>query len=357
MNSLKKNLHNITVISLVTVMAATMILLFIILLDSWSNVTKSLNSIHLYQFPLENTLPEENLVNGDLHLKYHQSFLTLLSVAIALFAAGLTFAAFYIQYIFNKKQHTDLERERCENQFFHLMDVYRDYCKSSHLSGVGNNKALFHYMFYEYKALFKILNDSLCKPDNMTNEEYAEKLNSCAFYIFLNGVSKNFKLNGISFCGVDKDDTNEMEDRKEKLKNTLLELQSGSENHSNENMRCPNIVYLNDYYGKKVKYFDGHRLRLIPYLKFLHLIIDFIAKHEEAQKERFDATKMLIAELSEHEIGLLYAYAHLETSEGLNIKNSNKDTCNILNKIFDSLPKDNARKFKFDDHSFLEIYK
>ena len=103
MNSLKKNLHNITVISLVTVMAATMILLFIILLDSWSNVTKSLNSIHLYQFPLENTLPEENLVNGDLHLKYHQSFLTLLSVAIALFAAGLTFAAFYIQYIFNKK--------------------------------------------------------------------------------------------------------------------------------------------------------------------------------------------------------------------------------------------------------------
>lgn len=283
-------------------------------------------------FPIKGANYEEMIKNSDVHYKYHDSHLSLISVVVATVAAILTFLAFYVQFKFNQKQSKDITKERYENQFFHMMDVYRQICNSTYIPNVGKGKTAFHYMFYEYKAmLFMLKDEDLLKGyDNQFKHEMI-------FSMFLDGVSRTKKTDDAT------------QEKKRLLNERLLELQYKSESHNGTTIIDQGVNYIKDYQSKNVKYFDGHRLRLIPYFNYILLILEFIEKNQKhLHADGFNALPFLSAEMTEHEIGLLYTYTRLA---GINIES--EEIWTLINGIVDTLPKSNADRFKYDNKGFF----
>ena len=270
-------------------------------------------------------------INESKVLECYDSKISSLSLAIAFISVILTFWAFYIQYDFNKQQKKDISNERTENKLFHLLDVYRDICKSCNIGNLYG-KAVFHYMFYEYKAIFYIIeNHEKCREF----DKYEK--NHIVFAYFLNGLTPN----ALPVCKVN----NKNEDEKAKL---LSELRDLLYSYKIEN----GIRYLNDYKGINIKFADGHRPNLIPYIKYINLILNFLNEQELTEDSKNSYLHFLASEMSEHEIGLIYAYNSY-------IKPFGEDT--ETNKLFDfmykELPKDISFKFKFDDQDFFNMRK
>ena len=125
--------------------------------------------------------------NGNDEISYN-SLLNLLDArvnivkwVVACFGALLTFMAFYVQYQYNNAQKEDLAQERFENKFFHLLDNYREICSKTTLPGVGSGKVVFHYMWFEYKAIYNIIVSS---PDIMKEIKDSENLDRLNFIAF-----------------------------------------------------------------------------------------------------------------------------------------------------------------------------
>lgn len=76
---------------------------------------------------------------------------------IAVCSAYITFLAFWVQYTYNKKQKKDLFQERFENNLFSYLDMLIRQEENCCIEGIGNGKQTFHYMLYEYKALYYII--------------------------------------------------------------------------------------------------------------------------------------------------------------------------------------------------------
>ena len=72
---------------------------------------------------------------------------------------------------------------------------------------------------------------------------------------------------------------------KELIRDELIELQKKSENNTWTDIK-ETPYYLRDYSNKKIKYFDGHRPRFVPYIKYIRLILDFIKANIELPMEQ-----------------------------------------------------------------------
>lgn len=260
---------------------------------------------------------------------------------IAIIGVILTFAAFYVQYLFNERQKRDITKERFENQYFHLLDVYRDICLNTSLLNVGNGKVVFHYMFYEYKAMYlKIKNYLEEKISGVVWE--AERLNHIVFTYFINGVSKDILP---TF-----DDEKINDEHKLAIVDMFLDLQEASENYKEGLNNEETIKYMSDYKHRKIKYFDGHRPRLIPYFKYIFMIFEYLKATEKEQYEvKIPPIEYLLSEMTDHEIGLIYAYCKYLMFKGSYDKS--KET--LFNRMYKALPAHMAYKFKFDDKDFL----
>ena len=271
---------------------------------------------------------------------------TSINLHIAIIGVFLTFAAFYVQYLFNERQKRDITRERFENQYFHLLDVYRDICLNTSLLNVGNGKVVFHYMFYEYKAMFLKIKSYLEK--NIPNVVWdAERLNYITFSYFINGVSKD-----ILPTYEDKDVNKE---HKLAMIEMFLELQEASENYKKDGDDEDRIKYMSDYKHRNIKYFDGHRPRLIPYYKYIFMIFEYLMVTEKEQSDvKIDPIEYLLSEMTDHEIGLIYMYCKYVMYKGIpNKVNRVKSKEVLLCKMYQALPVHMAYKFKFDDENFL----
>lgn len=285
------------------------------------------------KFPLSEASREQLIENSDIHFKYHNSLTTVLSLIIAALGILLTFAAFYIQYVFNYRQKVDLSKERFENQFFHLLDVSRDICQNIYIPNVGKGKLAFHYMFYEYKAIYNLI---LKRGILKTNDP--EIINKVAFCIFINGVSYGFKPD-IDSELIDEDVLVDLVDH-------LLKLQANSEGHGENGIVDSGVVYIKDYKERHIKYFDGHRLRLIHYFNYILLILNHIYESEKDKNKRdMDMMMYLCGELSEHELGLLYSYTYYR-------KDWDNDKYGfLLERLL--LNSETIHKFKFDTPGFI----
>ena len=99
-------------------------------------------------------------------------------------------------------------------------------------------------------------------------------------------------------------DSNIINDNGKRLiEELLLKKQMESENYPNE--QETGVKYIMDYRHKNIKYFDGHRFRIIPYMKYVSLIVDYIISGKSTNN---DSIKYLISEQTDHEIALIYAY-------------------------------------------------
>lgn len=285
------------------------------------------------RFPLSEESREHLIENSDVHFKYHNSIITVLSLIIAAAGILVTFAAFYIQYLFNYRQKVDLSKERFENQFFHLLDVLRDICSNIYVPNVGKGKIAFHYMFYEYKALYNIIKERHLIP---TNDP--ELINQVAFCFFLNGVSVGFKPDLRPIHINDEILT--------KLVDHLLDLQNKSELHGNDGIVDSGIRYIMDYRRRHIKYFDGHRIRIIHYFNYILLIFNHIyEKEKDKDTLDMDMNMYFYGELTEHELGLLYAYLAYR-----NDKDDEKYKSYVERILLNS---DISYKLKFDSKDFI----
>lgn len=276
----------------------------------------------------------DNLDEGTygLLINLYQTRLNIGNWIVAVIGATLTFIAFYVQYEYNSNQKEDLVQERYENKLFHMLDVYRDICKNTSITNVGQGKIAYHYMFYEYKAIFNILKteESIFKEIRYKDDS---TINYIAFTYFINGVSED---------GLDTTIDEEILSKagKEEIKKILLSHRENSEKLSNAK-RDPGVKYLRDYRNKNITLFDGHRFRFMPYIKYVSLIVEFMASSKCSET---NYAEFLSKEQTEHEIGLIYAYHGY-----INYKANNSNNHQSLwNKIYEDIPEQMRYKFRYN---------
>lgn len=237
----------------------------------------------------------------------------------------VTFLAFWIQYKFNAAQKTDLDKERFEHNFFSYLDVLMRQEQGCTLEHVGFGKQVFHYMFYEYKAIYNIVHKGDYLKAVTDSWERSKQEHNLSYSIFINGVSEDstYRLNkevaevckqGIQF-----------------LNKKLLQIQK--EILNGERVKYPQ--YLGDYEGQRIKMFDGHRLRLISYFRMSCMVLQYINTIDESKRDFY--VNVCLSHFSEHQLGLLLLMINQDEFES---------------KVFID---DKVKDF-FNDKSFKECY-
>lgn len=216
----------------------------------------------------------------------------VLQWSILILSSFLSFVAFYVQYKFNRTQKEDIERERFENNFFHYLELINSQQETCEIPGVGKSKQVFHFMFYEYKAILYLVNKSRAFnecPESITPLELYH-----SYRLFINGVSTS---------SIDRLCSNSDAVTIEKIKK-LNEIFFDSRGST----KSPK--YLADYDARKIVLFDGHRLRLVPYFRTLIMIVQYLQKSKDngciTEEDAEFYYKVFLSQLSEHQISLMY---------------------------------------------------
>lgn len=290
--------------------------------------------------------------NGDIEKRYdtllnlYQARVNVVNWIIACIGGLLTFLAFYVQFDYNNRQKEDIEQERFENKLFHLLDVYRTICNDTLIENVGKGKVAYHYMFYEYKAIYNIIkkNQAIYSQINFN----AEEANGASEDSTLNYIAFTYFINGVT---VDKIETSISDaifpvSAKVILRDTLLRLQDKSERAQVGGWH-EGPSYLKDYSNRRIKYFDGHRLRFVPYIKYISLILEFIEGNVDVEKRK-SALQFLSKEQTDHELGLIYAH------EGyLRYPQNNSNEEDLWQSLCEDIDKSIAPRIKYDSGEFI----
>lgn len=251
----------------------------------------------------------------------------------------VTFLAFWIQYKFNSAQKTDIDKERFEHNFFSYLDVLMRQEQGCNLENVGFGKQVFHYMFYEYKAIYDIVHKGkYLRAVTDLKERRNEEFNLC-YSIFINGVSKDstYRLNKevAEACKPDVLLLNR------KLLNIQKEILNG------ERKRYPK--YLRDYERQRIKMFDGHRLRLISYFRMSCMVLQYINTVDECKRDFY--INVCLSHFSEHQLGLLLLMINQDEFESkVFIDNKVKDFFNSNLFRDHYLP---AETMRYNDEKFI----
>lgn len=234
---------------------------------------------------------------------------------LTLIAIWLTFEAFWVQYESNQnqikisknqedislkqeeeasKQRKDIKKERFENKFFSFLDLLYKQEASVRMVNVGDAKQAFHFMFYEFKAIYYLVHISNVYEECQNRKKYEQEQ---SFYLFLNGVSKS------SISRLSETCSKIQKKKVEELNEVFLKLQSVYLKNGDK------PKYLKDYGDANIKLFDGHRLRLISYYRTVCTIIQYVYQNINNEsivdKEKDIYRNILLSQLSEHEIALL----------------------------------------------------
>lgn len=216
----------------------------------------------------------------------------VLQWSILILSSFLSFVAFYVQYRFNRTQKEDIERERFENNFFHYLELINSQQDACEIPGVGKSKQVFHFMFYEYKAILYLVNKS-------------QAFNDCPKTITPLELYHSYRLfiNGVSTSSIDRLCSNSdlvIVEKIKKLNDLFIESRSSKKSPK----------YLADYDASKIVLFDGHRLRLVPYFRTLIMIVQYLQKSKDNGCITGDDAefyyKVFLSQLSEHQISLMY---------------------------------------------------
>lgn len=258
---------------------------------------------------------------------------------IAVCSAYITFLAFWVQYTYNKKQKKDLFQERFENNLFSYLDMLIRQEENCSIEGIGCGKQAFHYMFYEYKALYYIIRKGNYLHDIQDTEKRNNEEYMLTFSIFLNGVSES------STYRLGSEVVEAVKPHVLKLNHELLHIQ---QQIINGEISYPK--YLKVYQGKKLRIFDGHRLRLISYFRMSCMIMQYILKLENEEDQKF-YLNVFLSHFSEHQLGLLYLMVYSDEFESFAFVSKNVKaflTSEKFKKTYLS-----AITMRFDDDNFI----
>ncbi len=262
--------------------------------------------------PFIMTIPSEwSIVDWGTPSSIGDTFGGITAPFISIVAIWVTFQAFWVQYEYNISQRisfniqrNDILQERFENKFFNFINLMREQEKDIYIPHVGTSKQAFHYMFYEFKALcYQIRIKDIYKGKD--NRNFSEREH--AFRLFINGVSSSSMSRLLEEC------PNIPPDKIKTLNDDLLKDQA------NALISDERPKYLRDYTEKGIKLYDGHRLRLVTFYRSFCMLLQYIFQNIEekniTEKDLDMYRKLLIAQLSEHQIALLeimYIYGKKE---------------------------------------------
>ena len=211
---------------------------------------------------------------------------------IGIIAGYLTFLAFHEQSKANIESAKDLKVERFENRFFNFINLLHDQERDTLIPTIGSSKQAYHFMFYEYKAIFYQI-VKFGAYDNMPDRRKLEL--DQAFHLFLNGVSKS-SISRLSedSKGIDLEEIKHM--------NEYLLTQ---QDYYISSGKMPK--YLRDYANNGIRLFDGHRLYLVSFYRSFCMTLQYLyqALDQKAIEKEILYRNILLAQLSEHEIALL----------------------------------------------------
>lgn len=264
---------------------------------------------------------------------------------VAIAAAILTFLAFWIQFKANEQQRMDIARERFENHFNILLGIYKDATNNINIPSVGKNKEAFHFLYYEYQTLL-IFFYILYKEHNSKYEKIDKKkiddISSLAISFLMCGITdtSNDRIKK-EFCQIFD----------ENFIKSAIDLVSNLQKINSKQIfsfsKIKQLTLFESYHtNSEIKWFWGMRSNLIPYLNSINTQISYVNNYFQEDKEKNQYYNIIYALMSEHELGLLYAFYNTKLY---------RDNIQSITSFFDYIMQDSSKfpdMYKYD--SFLK---
>lgn len=236
---------------------------------------------------------------------------------IAIIAAGLTFAAFWMQIKANEiqkdallKQESDLQRERFENRFYEMVRLHRENVAEMSISNTIKGRKVLVNLFYELQLCYHGVDKEaqIAFDAGLTKQELRpEEVLEIAYSIFFYGLGVNSnkllekldeKYDPVLIAGILKD--------MEIAQNYIRKEKTGKKKYIFPFSKKDRTKLEFD-----VKYipFDGHLSRLGHYYRHLFQSVKFVVENfpgEDGLETALSYLRTLRAQLSTHEQLLLY---------------------------------------------------
>ncbi len=242
----------------------------------------------------------------------------MLGPLIALFAAFLTFLAFWVQFKANVEQKRDLQIERFENKYYELLRFHKDNISEIKIDGnegtVEKRKA-FVSMYNEFRYSFwccKDKYDELAAAGLLQNRYSEEELVRLAYIFFLGGVGDNSDM--VSKA-INKMPSHGFEDKLFFAVLNYFKLIKSKTIRPAYFDKEGNPVIL------RLRYlpWGGHQSRLGHYYRHLFQTVKYVDSQDEdliTKQDKIEYLRMLRAQLSDYEQVLLYYNAISHFGEG-----------------------------------------
>lgn len=224
---------------------------------------------------------------------------------VAIAAAMLTFLAFWVQFKANEQQRNDIALERFDNHFIMLLDLYKNTTSSIDIKQIGKNKRAFHFIFYEYHTLliiFKYLYIINQHRQSVSDDEI-KNLSSLAISFLMCGTTTESNKR-ILHVYKEKIDIKFIT-KAIKLVNNLQKM---DKKQIYKFGKIPELMLFNNYSTQEgIKWYWGMRADLIVYINMINTQVGFIENNNMHNIDKNTYFKIIYAQMSEHELGLLYA--------------------------------------------------
>lgn len=231
---------------------------------------------------------------------------------IALFAAILTFGAFWVQFQANKQQRKqfaeqakDTARQRFENIFYELLKIHRDNVNEMNIEDSIYGRRAFTSFYYEFRYVFFVFAKNYYGSMEFfpIRKHELHELTNISYLVFFFGV-------GYNSSNVTKELFEKYKDMKF-FNDSISHLNRFRLNYrSYKDQRKDLVVEFNgDRATFRIKYqpFSGHTGKLGHYFRHLFQTVKFVDEQDKnIITSKYDYVKTLRAQLSNFEQLLLY---------------------------------------------------
>lgn len=297
--------------------------------------------------------------------------LLIYSIYVAFVGSLLTFIAFWVQYVFNKKQRNEIKEERFLNQFQFLISLHKDVVNKITIGNVHEGQCGFHFMFYEFKSLCYyiryyfsnslrpdekeveecIMPKGIIKGDMDTMQTYAY----WAFSIFQSGLLDGDKPDMLLNERIAEKIFPHNQEMQNKVVKGLTEIENSIPKTTNS--KIPYMSKRVFYNREKAMLYQGYFRFLSPYIDGVEAILDYLEKTKDNKDICSTISfcqRLFASQMTMHELGLLYAYfsyKRIDSKIEIDIQSEK------YNYFFEKILSPNFSLFKFDDKDFFNIEK
>lgn len=228
---------------------------------------------------------------------------------IALIAAGLTFLAFWVQFLSNKEQKNQFKKqaddtliERFENRFFEMVRLHRANVDEQNIQDIIKGRKVFTTYYFELRYIYFVLT-YYYDTNKPTKELDKEQLTNIAYLIFFFGIGH---VTDSVFNHLTPSYINEVF-----FKNTIKRLESEKERYA-RGIRNDLVIAVGDkkaIFKQVYQPFTGHGTKIGHYYRHLFQTVKYVSEQKNkvfTDKLKYSYVKILQAQLSNFEQVMFY---------------------------------------------------